>query len=338
MFGNLINIHDFIMLAEKAKQGRLDKVFSKLLARKKKRVRQAWNSSAGGDGQKSWMNIRAIMERRNFMITGDAETDFREYIFSKYLSGKKSLRALSLGCGAGANELRWAGFGPFLRIDAYDLSEASIELAREGAVERGFQDILNFQVGDVFNLEGRENYYDFIICEASLHHFSPLDKVVPRISSFLKEDGLFYFHEFVGPARFQWTKRQMEAADAVLSILPSKYKVRWGGDLGIKSRVHRPSLLSMLLWDPSEAVESSNILPMVHKLFDICELKPFGGAILNLLFQDIAHNFLSDDEETLDLIDLCIDIETKMLKHNAIESDFVVAVCKRKPLDRGESC
>ena len=337
MFRNLINIHDFIMLAEKAKQGRLDRVFSRLGVRKKERVRKSWNSSTG-NGPKGWEDIEAIRRRWNFAVSGDRETDFRQYVSRKYLAGKNSLLALSLGCGAGANELKWAGLDVFKRIDAYDLSEVRIELARKKAQEKGLSSVLNFQAGDVFNLEGHENYYDFVICEASLHHFSPLDKVLPRVSSFLKEDGLFFINEFVGPSRFQWTKRQMEAADAVLSILPSKYKVRWGGDLGIKSRVHRPSLLSILLWDPSEAVESSNILPMVHKLFDICELKPFGGTILNLLFQDIAHNFLSDDEETLDLIDLCIDIETKMLKHNAIESDFVVAVCKRKPLDRGESC
>ncbi len=328
MFNNLINIHDFKTLVEKARQGRLDRVFSRFFAGKKKRVRQAWDSSTG-DGPKGWGDIKAVREYWNLLISGNAETDFREFIYKKHFPGKNSLLALSLGCGAGANELRWAEVGAFKRIDAYDLSEVRIELARKKAVEKGRQAVLNFQAGDVFKLDGRENYYDVVICEASLHHFSPLDSVMSKIHSFLKDDGFFIINEFVGPTRFQWTKRQMEAANAILSLLPSKYRTRWGGNL-IKSKVYRPSILSMVLWDPSEAVESSDILPLLQHMFDVLEIKSYGGTILNVLFQDIAHNFLSEDEETLDLIKLCIVLETKLLKFKEVESDFVVAVCKKR--------
>lgn len=328
MFGNLINIYDFITLIEKAKQGRLDRVFSRLVTRKKERVRQTWNDNTGG-GPKNWGDIRAIREHWNFMVSGETGVDFREYLSRKYFSERSPLLALSLGCGAGGNELKWARFGAFRRIDAYDLSEARIELARKRAKEDGYDAVLNFKTGDVFQLTGRENCYDVVICEASLHHFSPLDKILSRIESYLKEDGFFIINEFVGPTRFQWADRQLEVINALLSLLPSKYKVRWGGNL-VKSRVFRPSRFSMVLWDPSEAVESSNIMPLLHQMFDVLEVKAYGGTILQMLFHDIAHNFLSDDKETSDFIALCIDIETKLLKHNDIESDFVIAVCRKK--------
>ncbi len=330
MFNNLINIHDFIKLAEKAKQGRLDRVFSRFLTGKKERVRQAWDGSTGG-GPKGWGDIKLIREHWNFMVSGEAETDFRKFICNKFFPGKNLLLALSLGCGAGVNELKWAEAGSFKRIDAYDLSEARIKLARKKALEKGQKQktVLNFQAGDVFKLEGRENYYDVVICEASLHHFSPLDKIMLKIQSFLKEDGFFVINEFVGPTRFQWTNRQMELVNAILPLLPSKYRIRWGCDQ-VKSSTYRPSRLSMVLWDPSEAVESSSILPLLHRTFDVLDVRAYGGTILNLLFQEIAHNFLSDDEETLDLIRLCIDLETKLLKHKEIESDFAVAVCRKK--------
>lgn len=327
MFGNLINIHDLLTLVEKARQGRLDRVFSRLVTPKKERVRQTWDGNTGGPS--GWGDIKAVREYWNLMVSGEAETDFRQYVAQKYFPQKNSLAALSLGCGAGANELKWAGLGLFKRLDAYDLSEARIRLARDKAKDMGYQNVLDFKVGDIFNLTGCESQYDAVLCEASLHHFSPLEKVLSSVRSFLKEDGLFVINEFVGPTRFQWTRRQMEAANAVLSVLPLKYKVRWGGNL-VKSKVYRPSRLSMILWDPSEAVESSNILPLLHRMFDVLEIKGYGGTVLNVLFQEISHNFLAEDEETSGLIKLCIDLEMKLLQLKEIPSDFVVAVCRKK--------
>ena len=85
----------------------------------------------------------------------------------------------------------------------------------------------------------------------------------------------------------------------------------------------------MILSDPSEAVESSNILNVLGNHFSLLEMKPMGGTILQLLFNDIAHNFINDEEETLKWIRHCFDFEDEFLASNKINSDFVYAVYKK---------
>ncbi len=98
----------------------------------------------------------------------------------------------------------------------------------------------------------------------------------------------------------------------------------------LKPKVFKPSRLGMQLGDPSEAVESSEILPLLKQIFDVIEVREYGGTILNLLFAQIAHNFLSDDPETQHWLQLCFDVEDLLLSLGDLQSDFVVAICKKR--------
>lgn len=270
-----------------------------------------------------------MRERWNYLVSGDANVDYYEYISRKYLSDRECLHALSLACGTGHRELKWAEVGKFKNIDAYDLSEARIEYARNKANEKGYSEIINYHVGDVYNIEMCEGYYDIVLGEQSLHHFSPLDGILLRINSSLKPNGYFIVNEFVGPTRFQWTDRQLEVVNGLLSILPVKYRIKWNGS-SIKSKVFRPSRLSMILSDPSEAIESSRILQLLGQVFDVIEVREYGGTILQLLFNEIAHNFLSEDYEIQHFMRLCFEIEDLLIENRDIQSDFVIAVCKKR--------
>jgi hypothetical protein len=85
----------------------------------------------------------------------------------------------------------------------------------------------------------------------------------------------------------------------------------------------------MILGDPSESVESSNIVPFLHNVFNIVEFKEYGGTILQMLFSEIALNFISDDPIIKRWVKLFFEVEDLLLKEKEIESDFVIAVCKK---------
>ncbi len=87
----------------------------------------------------------------------------------------------------------------------------------------------------------------------------------------------------------------------------------------------------MILGDPSEAVESSKIRPLLHKIFEVVEIREYGGTVLHLLFSGIAHNFLSEDTETRHWLDICFEVEDSLLRKGDIQSDFIIAVCKKSP-------
>ena len=82
--------------------------------------------------------------------------------------------------------------------------------------------------------------------------------------------------------------------------------------------------------DPSEAVESARIIPLLHKIFEVIEIKEYGGTILHLLFSGIAHHFISPEAEAQRFLELFFEIEDQLLAQGDLQSDFIVAVCKKR--------
>jgi ubiquinone/menaquinone biosynthesis C-methylase UbiE len=298
-----------------------------LARRKEEKVKVVWAHTQGEPT--NWWDIPEVTARWNRLISGDAGVDYCAYVANNYLAKKNSLTALSLGCGTGSKELRWAELEKFSRIDAYDLSPSRIEVAQDSAVKNGRGTLINYQVGDIQRILLSENSYDLVLAEGSLHHFTPLREILPRISSFLKPQGYFIINEYVGPSRFQWTDRQMEAINGLLAVLPASYKTLWDGRTS-KKKVFRPSRLSMMLVDPSEAVESASIEPLLQEYFEVLEMKKYGGSLLHMLFNGIAHHFCSQDAEAKRWLDILFAVEDALLEKGELSSDFLVAVCRKR--------
>jgi SAM-dependent methyltransferase len=327
MFDSLFNIHDLSLLIEKMRQGQTRMILSRLLDGRGHRIGRCWDHVEYP--KKHWWDIPEVMERWNLMMSGNPGIDYFTYFFEKYLTGNGRLAALTLGCGTGHKELMLAEKGSFDRIDAYDLSKARIEHAREQAVEKGCAAVVNYAVGDVFTVDFSSCAYDVAIVEQSLHHFSPLEEILKKINGSLKTDGFFIFNEFVGPSRFQWTRVQLDMVNNLLARLPERYRVQWKSGT-LKKRVHRPGRLSMMLYDATEAVESGRILPLIRDIFNVVEIRGYGGNILQLLFRDIAQNFLPNDPETQGYLRMCFEEEDKFLSREGIEHDFVVGICSKR--------
>ena len=326
MFNNLINLYDLRSVSKRAMRISL-KAISGLVAGRQAMVRASWAHTE--EPPTNWWDIPAVQARWNRMISGDPHVAYHAYISQKYLQGRGSLKGLSLGCGTGSKELPWVETGKFSCIDAYDLSIPRIETAANISREKGYGDIIHYKVGDVYKINVEEASYDIVLGEQSLHHFSPLEDMFLTISRILKPDGYLIINEFVGPTRFQWEKRQLEAVNRLLSLLPAKYKTLWNSS-SIKPKVIKHSRLGMIINDPSEAVESSRMRPLLDEIFDVIEVGQYGGSILHLLFGGIAHNFLSNDVETRRWLDLCFEVEDLLLAGGEVESDFIVAVCRKK--------
>lgn len=325
MFNNLINIHD-ITAVYREKDKLFSRIASRMKLRRSDRVKSAWAHTE--HPLQYWNDIPAVQERWNTMISGSKYKEHYEYLSEKYLN-KPPYNAISLGCGTGHRELRWARLNKFEKIEAYDISESRIMSANEEAERQGLSAILDYKAGDIYSLNFPDNYYDIVITEHSLHHFSPLEELMNKINRMLKPGGLFIFNEFVGPTRFQWTDSQLDAVNSLLGTLPDKYKTLINGKT-IKKREFRPGILRMIVNDPSEAVESSRILPLADKILYREEIKEYGGTILHLLFKEIAHNFINNDPETERWLRFCFDAEDDFLKRSGINSDFVLGVYRKK--------
>lgn len=329
MFNNLINRNDFTDLFRKIRQRShlFSRIFRSLRQNEQERTKTAWAYTY--DPPQNWSNIPAVVARWNLLISGDPQLDYRDYVARKYFPDASALLGLSLGCGNGSNEIAWAKQGRFQRIDAYDISRIRLDNAMSQAKEHGVDSIIDFQLADVYQLEQQPDSYDVIVIEGSLHHFSPLQEILERIARWLKPEGYFILHEYAGPSRFQWTDRQVEVCNSLLAILPRKYTQLYNSTRH-KRRVLKPGRLRMILRDPSEAVESARIRPLIQQLFEVVELKGFGGTILHLLLYEIAQNFCNDDPDTQRWLQLCFDIEDQLIAEGDLTSDFIMAVCKKR--------
>lgn len=263
------------------------------------------------------------------MITGDGAKSHQEYVTQKFSGRNSSLDALSLGCGTGLKEVLWAKTGQFRTIDAYDLSEQRIRAAIHSLGNSPEAEIIRYRASDIANLKLPAHHYDLVIFEHSLHHFSPLNDLFVRLRDVLKPDGLIIANEYVGPTRFQWTDKQLAVVNAILEVFPKEYTTLFASRFS-RPKARRPSKLAMWLSDPSEAIESAQIIPLLEKHFEPVEIKGYGGAVLHLLFSGIAHHFIDPDYRAQRFLEFCFTVEDLLLDHHEIEHDFALLVYRNR--------
>lgn len=268
-----------------------------------------------------------MVARWNRMTTGNPEVDHFQLVAERYLAPRGAKTALSLGCGSGHNERSWAAVYRFERHEGLDISPVSIAEAEKLARNAGMEQ-LHYAIGDLNSVRLPPAAYDIVFAEQSLHHVAALEHLMAQVQGALKPGGLFVVNEFIGPTRFQWTDRQLEAINGALAILPPCLRrSRVQPDI-FKSRVVRPTVAQVIASDPSESVRSAEIPGLLHEYFDVLEWRPYGGALLHLLFEDIAGNFKSDDPAVLGWRDWCFDLEDRLMQAGELKTDFVMVVCQ----------
>ena len=84
----------------------------------------------------------------------------------------------------------------------------------------------------------------------------------------------------------------------------------------------------MVLADPSECVDSSNIIKSLHKHFSPIVEKGFGGNIIMNVLKDISHHFVENNNEKEKILKKLFEFEDAYLKSN--KSDFVFGIYQKK--------
>ncbi len=320
-----ISVGDFIDLFYKIKEKGYAKLFSKLRFTEQARTVSKWNNITVSSD--FWI-IPQVRKRWNEKCTGNPNLEYEDYVMQKHFSQAKNLRMLSVGCGEGARERKFAEYDNFAIIEGIDIAPNLIQLSRELAEKQKLSNI-QYYVADFEQFKFEQNAYDIILFNSSLHHFDSIYQLLKtKIKPLLKENGHLIIHEYVGPNRLQWTKLQLDFSNKLLQKIPNKFRIRRNSN-SVKSKIYRPGLFRMLAIDPSEAIDSKSIIPSIHKLFSTVEEENLGWNITHLLLKDIAHNFLDDNKETNEVLSYIFDQEDEFLKINA-ESDAVFGIYKKR--------
>jgi len=99
--------------------------------------------------------------------------------------------------------------------------------------------------------------------------------------------------------------------------------------LDYKISIDFPSKEEIIDCDPTEAIRSEEILPIIKEKFHIEEIKFIGGSILQLLLYRIAFNFESNNFLGDRVLDLLFDIEDRMVEKEILTSDYVFLLAKK---------
>ncbi len=260
-------------------------------------------------------------------ISGNPDENWLMYVKRRYLPDTVS-RVLDIGCGDGGLERHGAVLQLCSHYDAFDVSPGAIATAKEAAAQFGLENV-SYEVRDLNRLALERDRYDVAFSSMAIHHVENLEHFFAEVHRSLKSGGLFVFNEFVGPNRFQWTPLQLSFVNALLQLLPPRLR-RNVRDGTIKWGVRRPDPEAMRQIDPSEAVRSSAILPLVRKYFQIVEQIDYGGTIIYTLLQDIIGNFKKGSPRDLRFLRMLFGVERGLLKLRILPSDFVVVVARRQ--------
>ncbi len=276
----------------------------------------------------NWMGHEHVKRHIQKRTTGDENLDWLSYIIAKYFQTPVE-RALSLGCGDGGLERHVLGSGAVKFFDAYDVSAGAIESARRKAEESGVLDKIRYAITDLNQLETLPEEYDAVFASMSIHHIEALESVFNEIRKGLKPNGLFIMNEYIGPTQFQLPASQLDLINDLLTILPPHYRrmIREGHATEDVKQAH---FIHPLEWfaqyDPSEAVRSAEILTVLKDYFEIIEFKPYGGALLQFLLDNIVGNFDDTQEADRAWLDVLEYIETTVEEASVIASDFALIV------------
>jgi SAM-dependent methyltransferase len=97
-------------------------------------------------------------------------------------------RVLEAGCGVGAQTVTLAAHSPGAEIVALDISEVSLEQARQKVIEAGF-DKVKFQQGDIFDLPFDAQSFDHVFVCFVLEHLPNPVEALQHLKRMLKPGG-----------------------------------------------------------------------------------------------------------------------------------------------------
>ena len=165
--------------------------------------------------------------------------------------------------------------------------------------------------------------YDLIVLKMAFHHIERIEYFVDLFDQVLSNEGVIYFDEYVGPKRFQFAQFDIDSCNDILKTLPLELRK------DINNRTHtvgRPNLQKFVNIDPSEAVRSDEMFPLLASKFIPAIVRKYGGNIFGWLFSRIMFRF---DNHPI-IIKEILDKELELLENNKIESHYVLAFFEKK--------
>ncbi len=271
-----------------------------------------------------WLSNPIIEKAVNSRLSGgQTEGYWLTWLVNSFFKNRRFDNLLSVGCGVGNHEILMAKLGLARHIDAFDLSETSLEIARKDAAAAEVK--INFYQDDLnsFTLDQNKKY-DVVFCSGSLDHVKEIEQCLSTIQKCLKPNGYFIVNEYIGDCYNIYNENQLNLIDRISKC--------FDGTSGTTERFASPSIEQVLVKDPSKAIRSKLILPFLKFYFDIEVLNQAGGGLLHEMYPLLDRDRLSDgDPKSETIVKLLLEIEKILMDlPTGLSSDFCLCILRQK--------
>jgi len=293
----------------------------------REKVSEVWGREAASRFSrppKDWMESAEVCWEYVFPQFGGV--DWYRYIVERCCPEARAV-GLSVCCGSGFVEREFVKQGICEAIEGVDISPEAVEVCRREAESAGLSDRLTYRVADVERIELKPHSYDLVVAWMALHHLRRLEHVFREVRRALRPEGIFIINEYVGPARFQVPEERVAIINRILADVPESLRRTLDGE--VKERFEPPQLSDIIRYDPSEAVRSDHIMPLLKQTFAVTDCIGYGGTILYWVLQGIVHNFKGDDPEHRAVLGRLYAAEREVLEGGRFGSDFAIAIALR---------
>lgn len=277
-----------------------------------------------------WWQSSAIVRHINRRIAGeesDGTAGGDTALLRAQNGGAAFGRAISVGCGTGYHELELLRAGVVEHFDLYEIAPSRVAAIHARASALELSERVTVSSTDAFAAVEPEQY-DLVYWRDALHHMNPTLDAVAWSRRVLRTGGLFYMHECVAPSYMQWSEHQLDLAERVRRMLPPRYLADpYSPERMVPVRRTRPTIAGMRAADPSECIDSANILPSVKAVFPNAAIVPAGGIVYMLALNDILANL--DEQRDDGLLAALLGIDDMYSE----AGEYVYAVAHARKLD-----
>lgn len=275
------------------------------------KIAQYWSQRSLNKGRRwNWWSCRQVIRYLNRRVCGLDLNGFSQglcYRAKEILGNKKLDVGVSVGCGIGTKEMNLIYWGLVNKMICFELSDERIRQAEEEAKRRSLSEFIEFRREDAFQSIDNNEQFDLVHWNNSLHHMPDTRLAVEWSKKVLKPGGLFMMDDYVGPNYIQFSDECLKLGSSIRQKLPKKYLINPASspeDIQfLDTQCQRPKLSKIIAKDPSEAVDSENILPAVQELFPDAEIVHTGGVIYFATLPPLYANFDPEDEFDIGLLE-----------------------------------
>ena len=269
-----------------------------------------------GRSKNQWLAYPGLQEKIISTLTGE-QFVWRVGLVDRLAASKnRPARVLELGCGKQPISLQLTAPAEIVMVDLVDFKfeERSNVIFKQ----------LNLNEEFAKNLDGT---FDLIIVSHVAHHIQDQDNLTANTRTLLKDDGLLFLDDYIGPRWLVFDEGTLAIGRNHLLKLPESKRSLVEG--GVKTNPwHGGNEAAWAQIDPSEACSSDTILPAFMQHFVPTNYWA-GGTLLYMVLEFISQNF-PDNQESKEYLDNLWSAERALILTGQLEPWFAMMIAQKR--------